>query len=311
MPNSRLHRTSHQNVALLRKLPVAFTLIELLVVISIISLLIALLLPALSKARDSARAVVCGSNQHQLYLSAALFAQDYKDKLPTREHRYTQIRQMTQGLYWEPDNSVLRTYFKDYVNISSTPMEQTKTIASGTGIAFCPSTAPSAYTAHEYMISYGFPGFGVMAHNNSAEYSDTYRVLGTTHLSRIGTPNSLYRDASPSNISFIMDFTDAFTAQGNDHNNGWNVSSADGSTKFVGKDNFYTVVPYAAGAGKFSHVPYGYYTQVDAAYFGSRTTLTLPDGISTTYGEFFAGKPIKTTTPSYTAGQTLMGYRAY
>ncbi|MBL4701902.1 MAG: DUF1559 domain-containing protein [Phycisphaeraceae bacterium] len=60
----------------------AFTLIELLVVISIISLLISILLPALGKARKSARTIKCASQLKQLGIGVEIYSQVYKGYLP-------------------------------------------------------------------------------------------------------------------------------------------------------------------------------------------------------------------------------------
>lgn len=58
-----------------------FTLVELLVVIGIIAVLVAILLPALSRANDSARAIKCAANLKQIGQSVLLYANQNRGKL--------------------------------------------------------------------------------------------------------------------------------------------------------------------------------------------------------------------------------------
>lgn len=62
-----------------------FTLIELLIVISIIALLLAILVPALGKAKEKAWRVICGSNLRQIGLGLTMYDTDNKGRLPLHD----------------------------------------------------------------------------------------------------------------------------------------------------------------------------------------------------------------------------------
>lgn len=62
-----------------------FTLIELLVIIAIITVLASLLLPAMARAKDSAKRAACMNNQRQLYLGWWVYAQEHDGRFARNE----------------------------------------------------------------------------------------------------------------------------------------------------------------------------------------------------------------------------------
>lgn len=95
-----------------------FTLIELLVVISIIAILMAIMMPALGRAREQARLTVCSSNLKQQILSISLFAEDNDGYLPSGAIVRESSDWEGGQIYWKdvitPYNEIFNAKGKDY-----------------------------------------------------------------------------------------------------------------------------------------------------------------------------------------------------
>lgn len=101
-----------------------FTLIELLVVIAILAILASLLLPALNRARETARQILCVSNQKQFATTIAVYSTDFSDFLPPEMSKNSTNKPLWGGMVYPYINNKKIYYCPAQKRITPLPTEE-------------------------------------------------------------------------------------------------------------------------------------------------------------------------------------------
>jgi prepilin-type processing-associated H-X9-DG protein len=151
--------------------------VELLVVIGIIALLLAMLLPALNKAKENAKVVQCASNLRQLGMAFVAYAQDHKNRFPPNVGG-TPIPPLPANQAWYDDDKIGK-----YIPKYAFPAAGSPTI--GGGMMVCGNDEDSVRSYSQNWLSACFVSQGALDVANGPPPTGTFFRYGVKQSSQM------------------------------------------------------------------------------------------------------------------------------
>jgi prepilin-type N-terminal cleavage/methylation domain-containing protein/prepilin-type processing-associated H-X9-DG protein len=233
-----------------------FTLVELLVVIGIIAILIALLLPALSMARQQAQSTQCLSNLRQLVLAANAYAANNDGYYPFASY----------GDYYPPLSTLHEWDFATVTNVSTGQITTQPGNLWESTIAYAVQQCPS-YDGSSNTIANPFTGYNYNA-SFIGGYYFTQTIVPPVKFSQVhrswqvalfgdgqyaSGANKYMRSPQPGTVDVAEGFSSPWAGtQGFRHRGMTNVAFCDGHAESLGKAYTANVNNVAPGTGFLS-----------------------------------------------------------